>query len=159
MNKYKDSLAKVTNKQKCQGTLADALVGADAFVGVSAPKALTKQMITKMNKNPFIFALANPIPEIYPQEAKEAGAFVVCTGRSDFKNQVNNCLAFPGIFRGLLDIQAKRVTMEIKVAAAAAIANIVSPQDLNPDHVIPNALDSRVFHYNNNNNHNLLGFN
>ena len=124
--------------------MADALVNADAFVGVSAPKALTKDMIKVMNKNPFIFALANPIPEIYPNEAKEAGAYIVCTGRSDFKNQVNNCLAFPGIFRGVLDIQARRVTMELKVAAANAIANIVTPEDLNPDHVIPNALDSRV---------------
>ena len=97
-----------------------------------------------MKKDPFIFALANPVPEIYPIEAKEAGAYIVCTGRSDFKNQVNNCLAFPGIFRGVLDIQAKKVTMELKVAAASAIANIVSPLDLNPDHVIPNALDSRV---------------
>ena len=104
MNKYKDDLAKRTNKENNKGLLADALVGADVFVGVSAPKALTKEMIQTMSKDPFIFALANPTPEIFPWEAKEAGAFVVCTGRSDFNNQVNNCLAFPGIFRGLLDI-------------------------------------------------------
>ena len=104
MNKYKIDLAKRTNKTKIDGSLSDALVGADVFVGVSAPKSLTKDMIKTMNKNPFIFALANPTPEIFPAEAKEAGAYIICTGRSDFNNQVNNCLAFPGIFRGLLDI-------------------------------------------------------
>uniref|UniRef100_UPI00048BB232 malic enzyme-like NAD(P)-binding protein n=1 Tax=Ectobacillus panaciterrae TaxID=363872 RepID=UPI00048BB232 len=125
-------------------TLADALVGADVFVGVSAAGAVTKEMVRSMNENPIIFAMANPVPEIMPEEAKEAGALVVGTGRSDFPNQVNNVLAFPGIFRGALDVHAKEINEEMKLAAVYAIAGLISDEELHADYVIPDPFDRRV---------------
>lgn len=144
MNKYKEEIAKKTNRELLKGTLADALKGADVFVGVSVAGAVTPEMVHSMAKNPIIFAQANPVPEILPEAAKEAGAAVVGTGRSDYPNQVNNVLAFPGIFRGAIDTGAKAITEEMKVAAAYAIANIVSAEELNPDYVLPKAFDLRV---------------
>ena len=142
MNKYKDQLADMTNQKHAGGPLSKIIKGADIFIGVSAGKVLTKDMVKSMAKQPVIFALANPIPEILPHEAKQAGAFIVATGRSDFKNQVNNSLAFPGLFRALLDVRAKNVTLEMKMAAAHAIADLGDA--LNPDHIISNALDAKV---------------
>lgn len=144
MNKIKEEMARMTNKEKRQGTLADALVGADVFVGVSAAGAVTKEMVTSMQRDPIIFAMANPTPEIMPDEAKEAGALVVGTGRSDFPNQINNVLAFPGIFRGALDVHAKEINEKMKLAAVHAIAGLVSEQELNEDYVIPDPFDPRV---------------
>jgi len=144
MNPFKEEMARITNKEQKQGTLADALVGADVFVGVSAAGAVTSEMVRSMNENPIIFAMANPIPEIMPQEAKEAGALVVGTGRSDFPNQVNNVLAFPGIFRGALDVHAKEINEEMKLAAVYAIAGLISDEDLHNDYVIPVPFDRRV---------------
>ena len=131
-------------RDKGTGGLAEAVKGADLFIGVSAPNILTADMVKTMNKDPMIFACANPTPEIDPELAKSAGAKVVCTGRSDYPNQVNNVLAFPGIFRGALDARAKKITEEMKLAAAQAIANMVSPDELKPDFVIPPALDREV---------------
>ena len=131
-------------RDKGTGGLAEAVKGADLFIGVSAPNILTADMVKTMNKDPMIFACANPTPEIDPELAKSAGAKVVCTGRSDYPNQVNNVLAFPGIFRGALDARAKKITEEMKLAAAQAIANMVSPDELKPDYVIPPALDREV---------------
>lgn len=144
MNKYKEEIAKKTNRGLLKGTLADALKGADIFVGVSAAGAVTPEMVQSMAKDPIVFAQANPVPEILPEAAKAAGAVVVGTGRSDYPNQVNNVLAFPGIFRGAIDSGAKAITEEMKVAAAYAIANIVSAEELNADYVIPKAFDLRV---------------
>jgi len=144
MNRFKEELARITNKEQKQGTLADALVGADVFVGVSAAGAVTKEMVCSMNRDSIIFAMANPIPEIMPEEAKEAGAFVVGTGRSDFPNQVNNVLAFPGIFRGALDVSAKEINEEMKLAAVYAIAGLIEDEELTPDYVIPDPFDPRV---------------
>lgn len=144
MNPFKEELALITNKEQKQGTLADALVGADVFVGVSAPGVVTKEMVQTMNQKSIIFAMANPIPEIMPEEAKEAGAFVVGTGRSDFSNQVNNVLAFPGIFRGALEVHAKEINEEMKVAAVNAIAGLITDAELNADYVIPDPFDPRV---------------
>jgi malate dehydrogenase (oxaloacetate-decarboxylating) len=144
MNPFKDEMAKITNREKKQGTLADALVGADVFVGVSAAGAVTKEMVRSMHRDPVIFAMANPVPEIMPDEAKEAGALVIGTGRSDFPNQVNNVLAFPGIFRGALDVRAKEINEEMKIAAVNAIAGLISDEELNADHVIPDPFDPRV---------------
>jgi malate dehydrogenase (oxaloacetate-decarboxylating) len=144
MNPFKEEMARITNKEQKQGTLADALVGADVFVGVSAAGAVTSEMVRSMNENPIIFAMANPIPEIMPQEAKEAGALVVGTGRSDFPNQVNNVLAFPGVFRGALDVHAKEINEEMTLAAVYAIAGLVSDEDLHTDYVIPDPFDRRV---------------
>ncbi|WP_299093305.1 malic enzyme-like NAD(P)-binding protein [uncultured Metabacillus sp.] len=144
MNSFKDEMAQMTNSEQKQGLLADALVGADVFVGVSVAGAVTKEMIQSMNQDPIIFAMANPVPEIMPQDAKEAGALVVGTGRSDFPNQVNNVLAFPGIFRGALDIQAKEINEEMKLAAVYGIAGLIAEEDLHPDYVIPNPFDPRV---------------
>lgn len=144
MNKYKDALAEITNPNNVQGLLAEVIKNADIFIGVSAGKALTQDMVRSMGEKPVIFALANPIPEILPHEAKEAGAYIVATGRSDFKNQVNNSLAFPGLFRAILDVQAECVTLEMKMAAAKAIANLVQGDNLTPDHIISNALDAKV---------------
>lgn len=118
--------------------------GADVFIGVSAPKTLTKDMVRSMNADPIIFACANPIPEIFPDEAKEAGAAIVSTGRSDFPNQVNNVLAFPGIFRGALDVRAKDINDEMKIAAAYAISNLVSDKELKAEYILPEAFDKRV---------------
>ena len=140
----KKELAKVTNPDNIQGTLADALVGADVFVGVSAPGIVSQDMVRSMNKDSILFAMANPTPEIMPDEAKAAGARVIGTGRSDFPNQVNNVLAFPGIFRGALDVRAKEINEEMKLAAAYAIASMIKDEDLNEDNVIPYALDRSV---------------
>ena len=144
MNPFKDEMAKITNREKKQGTLADALAGADVFVGVSAAGAVTKEMVRSMHRDPIIFAMANPVPEIMPEEAKEAGALVIGTGRSDFPNQVNNVLAFPGIFRGALDVHAKEINEEMKLAAVNAIAGLISDEELNADYVIPDPFDPRV---------------
>jgi malate dehydrogenase (oxaloacetate-decarboxylating) len=144
MNRFKEEMAKITNKEQKQGTLADALIGADLFVGVSAAGAVTKEMVRTMNPNAIIFAMANPIPEIMPEEAKEAGALVIGTGRSDFPNQVNNVLAFPGIFRGALDVSAKEINEEMKLAAVYAIAGLIADDELTPDYVIPDPFDPRV---------------
>ncbi|MGG1674992.1 NADP-dependent malic enzyme [Neobacillus sp. NRS-1170] len=144
MNKFKEELACITNTEQKQGTLADALVGADVFVGVSAAGAVTKEMVRSMKENSIIFAMANPVPEILPEDAKEAGALVVGTGRSDFANQINNVLAFPGIFRGALDIQAKEINEEMKLAVVNAIAELISKEELQADYVIPNPFDRRV---------------
>src|SRR3954464_9207992 len=144
MNSFKEEMARITNKEQKQGSLADALVGADVFVGVSAPGVLTKEMIRSMNADSIIFAMANPVPEIMPKEAKEAGALVVGTGRSDFPNQVNNVLAFPGIFRGALDVQAKEINEEMKLAAVQAIAGLIVDEELHSDYVIPDPFDRRV---------------
>ncbi|WML32799.1 NADP-dependent malic enzyme [Clostridium sp. OS1-26] len=140
----KKELAKVTNPDNIKGTLADALVGADVFIGVSAPGIVSQAMVKAMNKDSILFAMANPTPEIMPDDAKAAGARVIGTGRSDFPNQVNNVLAFPGIFRGALDVRAKEINEEMKIAAANAIANSISDEDLNEDNVIPSALDKEV---------------
>ena len=144
MNKYKDQLAEMTNPNLVSGLLSEVIKGADIFIGVSAGKALSKDMVKSMGPKPVIFALANPIPEILPHEAKEAGAYIVATGRSDFKNQVNNSLAFPGIFRAILDVRAQYVTLDMKMAASMAIANLVKGDALTVDHIISNALDAKV---------------
>ena len=140
----KDALAEITNPDNIKGSLSDALVGADLFVGVSAPGILKPEMVKSMNKDAIIFAMANPTPEIMPDEAKAAGARVVGTGRSDFPNQVNNVLAFPGIFRGALDVRAKEINEEMKLAAAYAIADYIKDEDVNENNVIPSALDKNV---------------
>ncbi|MFW2487375.1 NAD(P)-dependent malic enzyme [Clostridium chromiireducens] len=140
----KDALAEITNPENITGSLADALANADVFVGVSAPGILKPEMVKSMNRDAVIFAMANPTPEIMPDEAKAAGARVIGTGRSDFPNQVNNVLAFPGIFRGALDVRAKEINEEMKLAAAYAIANYIKDEDLNENNVIPSALDKNV---------------
>ena len=137
-------MAKITNRDKRQGSLADMLVGADVFIGVSAPGTVTPEMVKSMAKDAILFPMANPVPEIMPEEAKAAGAAVVGTGRSDFPNQINNVLAFPGIFRGALDVRAKDINDEMKVAAAYAIAGLIDEKDLTPDYIIPNPFDKRV---------------
>ena len=143
-NWIKAEIAEKTNPNNEQGTLKDAMVGADVFIGVSAPGVLTKDMVKSMNKDAIVFAMANPVPEIYPDEAKEAGAKIVGTGRSDFANQINNSLAFPGIFRGALDRRAKTITFDMKVAAAHAIADLVEDKDLSEEHIMPDMFDERV---------------
>ncbi|MBL4933156.1 NAD(P)-dependent malic enzyme [Clostridium paridis] len=140
----KKELANITNPDNIQGSLKDALVGADVFIGVSAPGIVTEEMVQAMNKDAILFAMANPTPEIMPDLAKAAGAKVIGTGRSDFPNQVNNVLAFPGIFRGALDVRAKEINEEMKIAAAYAIANYIKDEDLNENNVIPSALDKNV---------------
>jgi len=144
MNPYKEEIARLTNKKKVQGTLADAMKGADIFLGVSAPGLVTTEMVQSMNPNPIVFACANPTPEIYPDDAKAGGAAVVATGRSDFPNQINNVLAFPGIFRGTFDVRARDINEEMKIAAAKAIAGVISDDELTPDYIIPKAFDPRV---------------
>jgi len=144
MNDVKDEIAKMTNKDKEEGDLETVLEGADVFVGVSVGGLLSKEMVKNMNDDPIIFAMANPEPEIMPEDAKEAGASVIGTGRSDFPNQVNNVLAFPGIFRGALDVRATRINEKMKIAAAEAIASLVSEDELNADYVIPAPFDPRV---------------
>lgn len=143
-NWIKAEIAEKTNPDNQEGTLKDAMVAADVFIGVSAPGVLTKDMVKTMNKDAIVFAMANPVPEIYPDEAKEAGAKIVGTGRSDFANQINNSLAFPGIFRGALDRRAKTITFDMKVAAANAIADLVDDKDLTVDHIMPDMFDERV---------------
>ena len=144
MNPIKEQMAKVTNLTKRQGSLADVLVGADVFIGVSAPGAVTTEMVKTMNENAIIFACANPTPEIFPDDAKAGGAAVVATGRSDFPNQINNVLAFPGIFRGAFDVRASDINEEMKVAAAEALAGLITDEELNADYIIPAAFDPRV---------------
>ena len=144
LNPVKEEMARITNREKVKGTLADAVEGADMFIGVSAPGTLTKEMVRTMAKDPIVFAMANPTPEIMPDEAKEAGATVVGTGRSDYPNQINNVLAFPGIFRGALDVRASQINDEMKIAAAYAIANTISEDELNAGYIIPGAFDERV---------------
>ncbi len=144
LNWIKEELAEVTNLDKVQGSLADALVGADVFIGVSAPGTVTKEMVQTMNKDAIVFACANPTPEIFPDEAKAAGARVVATGRSDFPNQINNVLAFPGIFRGTFDVRASDINEDMKVAAAEALASLISDDELSEDYIIPKAFDPRV---------------
>jgi len=144
LNPIKEEMAKITNLQKEKGGLAEVIKGADVFVGVSAPGTLTAEMVKTMAKDPIIFACANPIPEIFPDEAKAAGAAVVSTGRSDFPNQVNNVLCFPGIFRGALDVRASAITEGMKIAAAYAIANLVRNEELCADYILPKAFDPRV---------------
>jgi len=144
MNTYKACLAEITNKTCMKCSLKEALKGADIFIGVSAPNLLSADDIRTMNKDAIVFAMANPDPEITPDEAKKGGAKIVATGRSDFPNQINNVLAFPGIFRGALDCRAKQITEEMKMAAADAIASLVPKKELSPDHIIPNAFDPRV---------------
>ena len=144
MNPIKEQMSKVTNLTRRQGTLADVLVGADVFIGVSAPGAVTTEMVRTMNENAIIFACANPTPEIFPDDAKAGGAAVVATGRSDFPNQINNVLAFPGIFRGAFDVRASDINEEMKVAAAEALAGLITDEELNADYIIPAAFDPRV---------------
>ena len=144
MNPIKEEMAKVTNLAKKSGSLAEMLVGADVFIGVSAPGAVTTEMVKTMNKDAVVFACANPTPEIFPDDAKAGGAKVVSTGRSDFPNQINNVLAFPGIFRGALDVRASDINDEMKVAAAYAIANIITDEERNAEYIIPNPFDKRV---------------
>ena len=144
LNPAKEEMAKITNPDTKAGSLADVIVGADVFIGVSAPGVLTADMVATMAKDPVVFACANPVPEILPDEAKKAGVAVMATGRSDFPNQVNNVLAFPGIFRGALDVRASDINDEMKIAAANAIAGIVSDAELNPDYILPDAFDARV---------------
>ncbi|MGB9814201.1 MAG: NAD(P)-dependent malic enzyme [Thermovenabulum sp.] len=140
----KEELSEITNKSEVKGNLADAMKGADIFIGVSGPGVVTKDMVKTMAKDPIVFAMANPIPEIFPDEAKEGGAAVVGTGRSDFPNQINNVLAFPGIFRGALEVRAREINEEMKLAAAHAIASLITDEELSPDYCIPRALDKRV---------------
>lgn len=144
LNWMQEKMAEVTNLERKTGTLADALAGADIFVGVSAPNIVTKDMVSSMNKDAILFAMANPVPEIMPDLAKEAGAKVVGTGRSDFPNQVNNVVAFPGIFKGALEGRASQITEEMKLATAKAIAGLVADEDLNENHILPEAFDPRV---------------
>ena len=145
MNPYKEEIARRTNPQKVKGGLAEAIKGADVFIGVSAPNTLTEDMIRSMAKDPIVFAQANPIPEIWPiQRALDAGARVVSTGRSDCPNQINNVLAFPGIFRGALDVAATDINDAMKIAAAYAIADLVKPEELNPEFIIPSTLNPEV---------------
>ncbi len=143
-NDAQKSMAKITNPDKISGNLSDAIKNADVFVGVSAPDILTKEMIQSMNERPIVFAMANPTPEIMPDKAKEYGAYIVGTGRSDFPNQINNVLAFPGIFRGALDCLAKEINEEMKIAATYAIANLVKDDELNVDYILPDPLDKRI---------------
>ncbi|MGX1192609.1 NAD(P)-dependent malic enzyme [Metabacillus sp. SLBN-84] len=144
MNSVKEEVAKYTNRDRTEGSLADVIKDADVFIGVSVEGALTKEMIASMKKDPIIFAMANPVPEIMPHEAKEAGAMVIGTGRSDFPNQVNNVLAFPGIFRGALDVRATHINEQMKIAAVEAIAALISTEELTADYVIPAPFDARV---------------
>lgn len=144
LNAEKEEMAKISNRGMEKGSLADVLKGADVFIGVSAPGTVTEEMVKTMAPNPILFPMANPVPEIMPDLAKAAGAAVVGTGRSDFPNQINNVLAFPGIFRGALDVRAKDINDEMKVAAAYAIAGLIDEKELTPDYIIPNPFDKRV---------------
>lgn len=143
-NPAKEEIAKLTNPEDRRGTLSDAMKGADIFIGVSAPDIVTEEMVASMNEGAIVFAMANPVPEIMPEAAKRGGAAIVGTGRSDFPNQINNVLAFPGIFRGALDVRAKEINDEMKLAAAFAIAGLISEEELTPEYVIPSPFDRRV---------------
>ena len=144
LNWIKEEMAEVTNPERRAGSLADMLVDADVFIGVSAPGMVTKEMVQTMARDAVIFACANPTPEIFPDEAKAGGAKVVCTGRSDYPNQINNVLAFPGIFRGAFDVRASDINEPMKMAAAQALADLISPEELSADYIIPAAFDPRV---------------
>lgn len=144
LNWIKEEMAKVTNLEKKSGSIADMLVGADAFIGVSGPGTVTTEMVKTMNKDAIIFACANPTPEIFPEDAKAGGARIIATGRSDFPNQINNVLAFPGIFRGTFDVRASDINEEMKMAASIALAELISDEELNEDYIIPAAFDPRV---------------
>lgn len=144
MNPYKEDIARITNKRKEAGSLEDVIKGADVFIGVSVAKCVTEEMVKSMNKDAIIMAMANPEPEIMPELAKKAGARIVCTGRSDFPNQVNNLLAFPGIFRGALDVRATDINTEMKIAAATAIASLIPEEELSEDNIIISPFDKRV---------------
>ena len=144
MNWAQAQMAELTNPEQTGGTLAEKLVGADVFIGTSAPGLVTREMVKTMNKDAIVFACANPTPEIMPEEAKAGGAKVVCSGRSDYPNQINNVLVFPGIFRGAFDVRAKAITEEMKLAAAEALANLIPTEELNEEYIIPNPLDKRV---------------
>ncbi|MCR5596241.1 MAG: NAD-dependent malic enzyme [Lachnospiraceae bacterium] len=144
LNWIKEEMSKVTNLEKKSGSIADMLVGADVFIGVSAPGTVTTEMVKTMNKDAIIFACANPTPEIFPEDAKAGGAAVIATGRSDFPNQINNVLAFPGIFRGTFDVRASDINEEMKMAAAKALAGLISDEELNADYIIPYAFDPKV---------------
>ena len=144
MNPAQEEMAKITNPEKFSGKLADAMKGADVFIGVSAPHIVSKEMVQSMAKDPIVFPMANPTPEIEPDEAKEAGAAVVGTGRSDHPNQINNVLCFPGLFRGALDVRATDINEAMKQAASHALADLVSPEELNAEYILPLAFDKRV---------------
>ena len=144
LNRIKEEMAEVTNPERRAGSLADMLVDADVFIGVSAPGMVTKEMVQTMARDAIIFACANPTPEIFPDEAKAGGAKVICTGRSDYPNQINNVLAFPGIFRGAFDVRASDINEPMKMAAAQALADLISPEELSADYIIPAAFDPRV---------------
>ncbi|MBQ5992247.1 MAG: NAD-dependent malic enzyme [Clostridia bacterium] len=144
LNWIKEEMAEVTNLDRKPGTLADQLVGADVFIGVSAPGTVTTEMVKTMNRDAIVFACANPTPEIFPDDAKAGGAKVIATGRSDYPNQINNVLAFPGIFRGTFDVRASDINEEMKMAAAKALADLISDEELSPDYIIPKAFDPRV---------------
>jgi malate dehydrogenase (oxaloacetate-decarboxylating) len=144
LNWIKEEMSTVTNLEKKAGSLADMMVGADIFIGVSAPGTVTSDMVRTMNKDAVIFACANPTPEIFPEDAKAGGARVIATGRSDFPNQINNVLAFPGIFRGTFDVRASDINEEMKMAAARALAGLISDEELSEDYIIPKAFDPRV---------------
>ena len=146
LNRIKEEMAEVTNPERRAGSLADMLVGADVFIGVSAPGMVTKEMVQTMARDAVIFACANPTPEIFPDEAKAGGAKVVCTGRSDYPNQINNVLAFPGIFRGAFDVRASDINEPMKMAAAQALADLISPEELSADYIIPAAFDPPAGH-------------
>jgi malate dehydrogenase (oxaloacetate-decarboxylating) len=144
LNWIKEEMSTITNLEKKAGSLADMMVGADIFIGVSAPGTVTSDMVRTMNKDAIIFACANPTPEIFPEDAKAGGARVIATGRSDFPNQINNVLAFPGIFRGTFDVRASDINEEMKMAAARALAGLISDEELSEDYIIPKAFDPRV---------------
>ena len=144
LNWIKEEMAQVTNLEKKAGTLADMLVGADVFIGVSAPGTVTTEMVKTMNKDAIVFACATPTPEIFPDDAKAGGARVISTGRSDYPNQINNVLAFPGVFRGTFDVRASDINEEMKLAAAEALANLITDEELNEEYIIPKAFDHRV---------------
>ena len=144
MNPAKEKIASITNPGKRKGTLAEVLKGADVFIGVSAPGMVSTEMVKTMNRDAIIFACANPTPEIFPEDAKAGGAAVISTGRSDFPNQINNVLAFPGVFRGTFDVRASDINEEMKMAAAKALAELISPEELSADYIIPKAFDPRV---------------
>ncbi|MBR3231942.1 MAG: NAD-dependent malic enzyme, partial [Lachnospiraceae bacterium] len=144
LNWIKEEMALVTNLEKKAGSLADMLVGADVFIGVSAPGTVTTEMVKTMNRDAIVFACANPTPEIFPDDAKAGGAAVISTGRSDFPNQINNVLAFPGIFRGTFDVRASDINEEMKMAAAKALADLISDEELSADYIIPYTFDPKV---------------
>lgn len=144
LNKAKADIAKVTNREMSKGTLKDVMVGTDIFIGVSSPDIVDEEMIKSMNSDPIVLAMANPVPEILPDKALAAGAKIVGTGRSDFPNQINNVVAFPGIFRGALDVRASAITENMKIAAAYAIASLVSDEELKPEYILPEAFDERI---------------